>query len=600
MAPYMALNEKPILKQIAPIERRLNHWQVQSASSISSTAGPHEGLVNAFYCIVLFDLFLWSSDVQSSIPSNVRILLGTELSKTRDMMHTPVGGIDEVKDMVSMVGRLTLSPDSRRSAGTPISVLPPELLVQIFRFFALEVPPWPRRSIYCGIQRQGWIAVTHVCQCWRQVALGDSLLWARITGFLSCPKWISEMLVHVWNAPLIIDLPATPVPGILSKFTPHIFRIRDLWLRDLSLLHPPGLRRICALEAPALEHFELGVSTPCPVTFHQLGGTTLFGGQAPKLWTLSLSKVYIPWSLIPRGQLTQLKVNLFREIPSPNTPSPNESNQLLDLLVNSPDLEVLVLGFCLPTIPFQVPDGWAIHLPRLSRLCLGGSTFHVVNLLNMLQLPSSATLRLRCIFNPSTDDVKIILPLVSAHFHNNAPMMFRSLRVTTSSLDGPITASDGSINMATSTAHPKSTISGLHALEDDMDSDAELTMSFGGLPLFSRSTQGVILEDAFSMLPILNLEFLSISVPALVPSMDWYELSQRCEKVATIRASRRGTSGLLQSLAPLNPTKTTSGSKGEKGRCVNRNHQTGTTTPSSDDRPPTIQRARKANRKTNS
>jgi len=348
---------------------------------------------------------------------------------------------------------------------------------------------------------------------------------------------------------------------VLSKFPHNIVRIRELRLRGLSLLRSHGLREICALEAPALEHFELGVSAPYPVTFHQLGVTTLFRGRAPKLRTLSLSKVSIPWSLIPRGQLTQLKITLIRGLSSPNIPS---SDQLLDLLINSPDLEVLALEFCLPTTLFQTPDGQAIHLPHLSRLCLAGSTSRVANMLKMLQLPSSTTLRLRCISeNPSTHGVNIILPLVSAHFHKDDPVMFASLRVTINSLYGLI-------NVAASTAHPKSTISGFHALEDDTDSDAELTLSFDGLPSFGHSTQENILEDVFAMLPISNLKFLSISVPAFVPSVNWYELSQRCENVTTIRACGRGTSGLLQSLAPLKPTKTTSGSKGKKGSYVDK------------------------------
>jgi hypothetical protein len=123
--------------------------------------------------------------------------------------------------------------------------------------------------------------------------------------------------------------------------------------------------------------------------------------------------------------------------------------------------------------------------------------------------------------------------------------------------------------LAASTAYPKSTIYGLHASEDDTDSDAELTMSFERLPSFGPSAQGGILEAVFKMLPISNLEFLSISVLAFAPSVNWYELSQRCEKVTTIRASGRGTSGLLRSLAPIKPTKTTSGSKGTGGRCAN-------------------------------
>ena len=551
MSPYLTLNEDP-MRRIAEHQPSQN----QTALSRSPTTRPHERLGTTFHGGVLFDSsseFLWSSNVQSSTPSNVRSLLKTELCKIRDMTHTPAGGIDEEIDMVSLIRRFARSLFSRRSAVAPISALPPKLLAQIFHFYALEEPPWSG-----GVQKLGWITVTHVCQRWRQVALGDSSLWARITGSSPNARWIFEMLVRARNAPLVVDSAATPVLGILSKFPQNIIHIRELRLRGLSLLRSQGLREICALEAPALEHFELGVSAPYPVTFHQLGVTTLFRGRAPKLRTLSLSKVSIPWSLIPRGQLTQLKITLIRGI---STPSTRSSDQLPDLLINSPNLEILVLEFCLPNSHFLAPDGQTIHLPRLSRLCLGGSTSRVANLLKMLQLPSFTTLRLRCISNPSTDDVNIILPLVSAHFHNHTPVMFRSLRVTINSLIG-------FVNVAASTAHSKSTMSGLHALEDDTDSDAELTVSFDGLPSLHHSTQGIILEGVFSMLPISNLEFLSISVPAFVPSVNWYELSQRFEKVTTIRASGRGTSGLLQSLAPLKPTKTTSDSKGKKGRWV--------------------------------
>ena len=478
-------------------------------------------------------------------------------------MHTPVRDTDEDVDMVSLARQIRLirSLRSRRNAVAPISVLPPELLVRIFRFHALEVPPWSS-----GTQKLGWIAVTHVCQRWRQVALGDSSLWARITGYMPNATWISEMLVRARSAPLIVDFSVTPGPEILFKFTPHIFRIRELRLCGLSLprgFRPAGLQELCGLEAPVLEYFELGTSVPYPVTFRQLGGTTLFRGQAPKLRTLSLSKVSIPWSLIPRGQLTQLKITLFRGVSDPDTSSPSDSNMLLDLLINSPDLEVLVLEFCLPAMLSQAPDGREIHLPRLSRLCLGGSTSRVANLFKMLKLPSSTTLRLRCISeDPSTDNANTILPLVSAHFHDPVAVEFRSLRIAINSFNGLI-------DVAAATAHTQSTFSDLHAPGDDTECDAELTISFDGLPSFGHSTQESILEDVFNMLPISNVEFLSISIPAFNPSVHWSVLSQRCKKVTTIQASGRGTGGFLRFLTPLKPTETISGSKWKKGRCAN-------------------------------
>jgi len=185
--------------------------------------------------------------------------------------------------------------------------------------------------------------------------------------------------------------------------------------------------------------------------------------------------------------------------------------------------------------------------------------------LKALQLPSSTTLHLRCISeNPSTHNVNIILPLVSAHFHNPTPLEFRSLRIAINNgLNGPI-------DIAASTAHPKSTTPVLYALEDDIGRDAELTISFDRLPSSGYPTQEDILEDVFSMLPISKIKLFSISVPTSIPSVNWFKLSRHCEKVTTIRASGRGTSGLLRSLAPRIPRDTTSSRKGKKGSYVNR------------------------------
>jgi hypothetical protein len=140
-------------------------------------------------------------------------------------------------------------------------------------------------------------------------------------------------------------------------------------------------------------------------------------------------------------------------------------------------------------------------------------------------------------------------------------MEFRSLKIAINSFNGLI-------DVAAATTH---TFSDLHAPEDDTDSDAELTISFDGLPSFGHSTQEGILEDVFNMLPIYSVEFLSISIPAFNPSVNWSELSQRCEKVTTIQASGRGTGGFLRS---LKPTETISGSKGKKGKCANGAMQT--------------------------
>lgn len=73
------------------------------------------------------------------------------------------------------------------------------------------------------------------------------------------------MLVCAQNVPLVVNFVVMLVPEVLSMFTPHIFHICELWLRNLY--RSQDLQEICMLEAPALEHFKLGVSTPYLVTF---------------------------------------------------------------------------------------------------------------------------------------------------------------------------------------------------------------------------------------------------------------------------------------------------------------------------------------------
>ena len=75
------------------------------------------------------------------------------------------------------------------------------------------------------------------------------------------------MLVCIWNGPLATDFVAMQVLGILSKVSQNIICICKLRFHGLSLLRSQGLWDICVLEAPALEHFKLGVSTPYLVTF---------------------------------------------------------------------------------------------------------------------------------------------------------------------------------------------------------------------------------------------------------------------------------------------------------------------------------------------
>ena len=266
-------------------------------------------------------------------------------------------------------------------------------------------------------QNLGWIRATHVCQFWRRVALDDSSLWATISSISPNTEFIFETLARARNAPLNIDIQLDGGSGeeVLRMLPPHLSHTRELRLHGPSILYSGGVLGIYNREAPALEYFELKAPVKSAITFRDLGGTTLFKGQALRLRTLSLSQVLIPWSLIPRGQLTQLKIVLFKEVLTAEIPSHGYFNQSIDLLVSCPRLEILALGRCLPFQLDQFPHSQTIHLPCLSRLFLIGSTSHITNLMKKLKLPSSTRLHLRCTSeNISTHNGRFLLPVVSS------------------------------------------------------------------------------------------------------------------------------------------------------------------------------------------
>jgi len=109
------------------------------------------------------------------------------------------------------------------------------------------------------------------------------------------------------------------------------------------------------------------------------------------------------------------------------------------------------------------------------------------------------------------------------------------------------------IEVAASIVPPKSTTSRSIVLEGDMNSEAEqpvLEFSLEGVSEYGLYPQAGMLGRVCSILPISNVEVLSISASETIQSANWYQLFQRCKKITTIQVQGWGTGDLLQSLAP--------------------------------------------------
>ena len=506
-----------------------------------------------------------SSDAQASELS-ARVESGVNHFKT--VIHVPNAGIpaiyavdEEIERLkaVEAAKQLLHSQLARRNALAPISVLPPEILARVFHLLVFEDPA-------CfGERNLGWIRSTHVCRYWREVALDDSSLWATIWGASTNTDLISEMLARAKNAPMDIHLclGARSGPEVLRMFPPHLSHTRELRLQSMSstTLCPDNVRGIYNREAPALEHFELRCSVTSPITFRELEGAALFKGRAPRLRTFSLSQVVIPWSLLPRGQLTQLTIRLFHELLTPYAPPYGDPNQLIDLLVDCPGLEILVLDRCLPFQLSQIPHGRTIHLPHLSLLSLVGSSSRITNLMKMLKTPSSTRLHLHCVSeNTPTYNDSLLLSVVAAHFQGPAPIEFKSLSVTISSMVHLL-------KVTASTTLPWRSCQS-KGFEGDVDGNADLVLLFDGLPELGYWTDR--LGQVCEVLPTSNLEFLSISAFGRDDSVNWVELFKRCTKLTTIRAVGRGTSSLVRALTTPKLTNMKLDEKTKEGERDNR------------------------------
>ena len=450
-------------------------------------------------------------------------------------------GVDASRQFVRFL--LTL-----RNSLMPISVLPPEILARVFHFLVRE-----EMSLYQNVTL-GWIKVTHVCQQWRQVALDDLSLWAKIWGTPVDAKWISERLVRAKNAPLDIELNVAELSTseTFLMIPPHLSHTRQLRFHNLSTYYSDYIREIFSCEAPALEHLEFGVNPNSPIIFQDLGGNMLFKGHAPRLRTLSL-EVAIPWSLVPRGQLTQLK------IASPEAyRSPGDLNHLIDLLVNCPELQILVLESCLPSQLTEFPHGRTIHLPRLSHLRLRDSTSWILNMLKMLKLPSSTTLHLNC-FSADTshnDSEGLLLLVISAHFQSVSSVEFKSLTVSHRTKSLNITAS----------TFPSTLRNRQTQKSDDIIGNSELVLSFDCQSMPGHLID--LLKQACKMLPLSNLEFISMSVTNTI-DINWVELFGCFTNVNTVHAIGLGTSSLVHALTA--PAVTNAGSS-KKGNGRKRKH----------------------------
>jgi len=484
--------------------------------------------------------------------SDIYSLLEREPNQVQSAIQTPnarAAALATANQDIDAAKHLILSMLTHRNMLVPISFLPAEILARIFHFvvFSESVQPYfPTLKLSC-------VYFTHVCRRWRQVALDDSTLWTHFSDYPQNSEWIAEQLSRARNAPLVIDLGGWLGNHMFSLFTPHISHTRELYLRNWSFFDKKISQEVNIQKAAALERLELSMTNTAPMSKHHL----FLKGPLPELRIFCTSGICFPWSLVPRVRLTQLKVTYDVEVPTSKASLRDDVNQLIDLLVNCPSLEVLTLKKCLPGALSKFSGGQTIHLPQLSQLCLDGTSSRITNLLKILKLPPSTTLCLNCTSeNTATYNDYHILPFLLAHFNDPAPVKFRSFRIILNDDMGHV------ISMVASTSLPMSPIPHIHGIQ--ASNDPEFSLSFHDLA--EPNNRVNILRQACNVLSLSNLESLSIYSSTPNEFINWSKIFQHCTEVTTVKVSGCGTIGLLQALTPPQRADTTWTACGKGGR----------------------------------
>lgn len=150
--------------------------------------------------------------------------------------------------------------------------LPAEILSRIFDSLACSgYSPW------FPLQ---WVAATHVCRTWRNVALNEPTLWTDFTNVH--PKWLRETFARSKAAPLILQWPIGPTDD-LDIILEHVLNSLER-IGELRIFSKGSFVDRLIQPAPFLESLAICNKIKLAPNF--------LGGVAPRLrWVISLGSL---------------------------------------------------------------------------------------------------------------------------------------------------------------------------------------------------------------------------------------------------------------------------------------------------------------------
>ncbi|KAF5316105.1 hypothetical protein D9619_006177 [Psilocybe cf. subviscida] len=306
------------------------------------------------------------------------------------------------------------SPTNPGVNDSPISKLPPELLVRIFEHHVTY------SVVVC------WYQITHVCRHWRALAIETAWLWTTVPTdpHFDNPEWTRIVLERSRNELLDITLIATPWKMNLAVYR-HISHIRTLSLQYLDVKELEDMvftLSVIGDDAKELEDLQiLGCEYDDPQ--FKLPPTCFRG--ASKLECLDLEWVEIDWQM---PFLSQILSHLSLQNMSPaSRPSWAE---LLGALACMPDLRNLTLKQAFPDIPARSHTE-RVHLPCLHQLSVAADiAFQVESFFSHVTFPPLERVVIGCKENdPGSDNYSAALQSVARMFPPSSYGRFNQLGI---------------------------------------------------------------------------------------------------------------------------------------------------------------------------
>ena len=240
------------------------------------------------------------------------------------------------------------------------------------------------------IRTPHWVAVSHVCHGWREVALKSKALWTCIP--LVSPAWAQRALTLSNPHPITIRIDSKDSSidrGYVSADAlflalAHMSRVRKIRIRSpwgtkygdriLSFVYAA----LCG-GAPVLEELDLGSDVPFMV--HSGPEWSTMASAIAQLRVLRLEQCFLPAdSFLFHSGLTHLRLS-GTSVMWPTLDS------LLSTLPLMPKLQTLELYGVLPSAPSSSSsDPPSLDLPLLKELYLGGAAQNILAVLQSFVL----------------------------------------------------------------------------------------------------------------------------------------------------------------------------------------------------------------------